>query len=311
MLSIFLAVVLDFIIGDPQNFPHPVKLMGQMISYEEKIARRFTKSDKKLKLCGLIIVILNVTLGLLVPYLLLRIVKENKIIYTILNTYLIYTCIAAKCLHHEANMVSKALDKGVNEGRKRLSYIVGRDTSQLTKDKIIKATVETVAENTSDGVIGPLFYIALLGAPGGIAYKFINTMDSMLGYMNDKYINLGFFPAKTDDLFNLIPARITGLLMNISSIGRFNVINGFKIMKRDNKNHKSPNSGFPESTVAGLLGIQLGGGNFYHGIFVDKPTIGNEINEINKNHIKDTIEIMYRSEIAFLIIYYLIIIVSN
>ena len=311
MLSLILAVVLDFLIGDPSNFPHPVKLMGRIISIEEKLARKWFKSDKGLKLSGLIIVIVNISLGFLIPFIILKTTKEYKVLYTILNTYLIYTCIAAKCLHHEANMVSKALDKGLDEGRKRLSYIVCRDTSQLTEEKIIKATVETVAENTSDGVIGPLFYIAILGAPGGVAYKFINTMDSMLGYMNDKYINLGFFPAKTDDLFNLIPARITGLLMNISSIGRFNVINGFKIMKRDNKNHKSPNSGFPESTVSGLLGIQLGGGNFYYGMFVDKPTIGNEVNKINRSHIKDTIEIMYRSEIAFLIIYYLIIIVSN
>lgn len=311
MLSLIFAVVLDFLIGDPYNFPHPVKLMGRIISLEEKLAKKITKSRKTLKLSGLIIVIVNVLLGFLAPFLLLKLVKENKILYTILNTYLIYTCIAARCLHHEAIMVSKALGKGIEEGKNRLSYIVGRDTSQLTEEKIIKATVETVAENTSDGVIGPLFYIALLGAPGGLAYKFINTMDSMLGYMNEKYIDLGYFPAKTDDLFNLIPARITGFLMNIASIGRFDFINGFKIMKRDSKNHKSPNSGYPESVVAGLLGIQLGGGNYYHGIFVDKPNIGDDINKINKVHIKNTVEIMYRSMIAFLIIYYLIIILIN
>ena len=311
MLSLIIAVILDFLIGDPHNFPHPVKLMGRIISLEENVVIKIIKSKKALKLSGLVIVIVNVLLGFLAPFLLLKLVKENKILYTIINTYLIYTCIAARCLHHEAIMVVKALEKGIEEGRKRLSYIVGRDTSQLTEEKIIMATVETVAENTSDGVIGPLFYIALLGAPGGLAYKFINTMDSMLGYMNEKYIDLGYFPAKTDDLFNLIPARITGFLMNIASIGRFDFKNGFKIMKRDSKNHKSPNSGYPESVVAGLLGIQLGGGNYYHGIFVDKPNIGDEINKINKVHIKNTIEIMYRSMIAFLIIYYLIIILVN
>lgn len=307
MLSLILAVVLDFLIGDPSSFPHPVKLMGRVISLEEKLARKWSKSSKGLKLLGLIIVILNISLGFLIPFIILKATKEYKVLYTIINTYLIYTCIAARCLHHEAIMVSKSLDKGLEEGRTRLSYIVGRDTSELTEEKIIKATVETVAENTSDGVIGPLFFIALLGAPGGLAYKFINTMDSMLGYMNEKYIDLGYFPAKTDDLFNLIPARITGLLMNIASIGRFDFKNGFKILRRDSKNHKSPNSGFPESAVAGLLGIQLGGGNYYHGVYVDKLNIGDEINKISRKHIKNTIEIMYRSEIAFIIIYYLII----
>ena len=203
-------------------------------------------------------------------------------------------------------MVYRALEKGVEGGRKRLSYIVGRETSNLNEEEIIKATVETVSENTADGVIGPLFYIVLFGAPGGLAYKFINTMDSMLGYMDDKYRYLGYFPAKVDDLFNLIPARLTGLLMNISSIGRFDYRNGFKILKRDRRNHKSPNSGYPESATAGLLGIQLGGGSYYHGIYVDKPSIGDKIHEINKSHIKDSIEIMYRTEIGFLIIVLLI-----
>lgn len=306
MLDVAYAVVLDFIIGDPNNFPHPVRLMGKLISLEENVARRWCKTSRSLKVSGLIIVIVNVIIGFLIPFLLLRLLEDIKMAYTIFNTYLIYTCIAARCLHHESIMVSKALDKGLDEGRKRLSYIVGRDTSQLSEEKIIAATVETVAENTSDGVIGPLFFIFLFGAPGGVAYKFINTMDSMLGYMNEKYIDLGYFPAKSDDLFNLIPARITALLMNISSLGRFNLKNGFKIMKRDSRNHKSPNSGYPESTVAGLLGIRLGGGNYYHGIFVDKPYIGDEIDKISRKNIRSTIEIMYRSEIAFLIIYYLI-----
>lgn len=200
-------------------------------------------------------------------------------------------------------MVAKATDKGLDEARKRLSYIVGRDTRQLSEESIIKATIETVAENTSDGVIGPLFYIVIFGPPGGLVYKFINTMDSMLGYMNERYMYLGYFPAKVDDLLNLIPARITGLLMNIGSLARFDIKNGLRIMKRDNKNHKSPNSGYPESSVAGLLGIQLGGGNYYHGQYVDKPFIGDTVNTINKEQIKYTIEIMYRTELAFLILY--------
>lgn len=302
MLNIIIAVVLDFFIGDPYNFPHPVKLMGKIISFEEKLARKWFK-DSGLKLAGLIIVAINISIGFLIPLLLLNAIKGYSVIYTIVDTYLIYTCMAAKSLSYEAKKVKEFLNYSLENGRIRLSYIVGRDTSQLSKEEVIKATVETVAENTSDGVIGPLFFIMILGVPGGMAYKFVNTMDSMLGYMDDRYKNLGYFPAKVDDLLNLIPARLTTLLMLISSIGKFNIKNGFRIMKRDCRNHKSPNAGFPESAVAGLLGIQLGGGGYYHGIYIDKPTIGDEVNKITESKIIKTVEIMYRSQILLLLVY--------
>ncbi len=306
MLNIFLAVLLDLIIGDPYSFPHPVKLMGNIINMEEKLIRRHFKSKKHLKIAGFFVVVINISLAFLIPLLLLNMVKDNKLLYNIISTYLIYTCIAARCLSDEAIKVSNALDKGIEEGRNRLSYIVGRDTKNLNEEEIIKATIETVAENTSDGVIAPLFYIMLLGIPGGLAYKFVNTMDSMLGYLNDKYIDLGFFPAKVDDLFNLIPARLTAILMNISSLGKFNAKEGFRIMIRDRRNHKSPNSGYPESSVAGLLGIQLGGSNYYHGMLVEKPTIGDKKNQLNKTQIYNTIEIMYRSLFLMVLLYFIL-----
>ncbi|NLV88472.1 MAG: cobalamin biosynthesis protein CobD [Tissierellia bacterium] len=304
--NIILAVILDFILGDPYSFPHPVKLMGRIISLEDKVARRIAKTNKGLKFAGFIIVVINISLGFLIPFLLLKAIKPYNILYNIVNVYLIYTCIAARSLHYEAMKVYKALNLGIEEARIRLSYIVGRDTKNLSEEGIVRATVETVAENTSDGVIAPLFYITLLGAPGGLAYKFINTMDSMLGYMNEKYKDLGYFPAKLDDIFNFLPARITGLLMSLGSIGRFNLVNGIKIMFRDRKNHKSPNAPYPEGAVAGLLGIQLGGSNYYHGKLVEKPTIGDKINPINKKHIKNSIEIMYRSQVLLVVIYTLI-----
>ena len=304
--NIILAVILDFILGDPYSFPHPVKLMGRIISLEDKVARRIAKTNKGLKFAGFIIVVINISLGFLIPFLLLKAIKPYNILYNIVNVYLIYTCIAAGSLHYEAMKVYKALNLGIEEARIRLSYIVGRDTKNLYEEGIVRATVETVAENTSDGVIAPLFYITLLGAPGGLAYKFINTMDSMLGYMNEKYKDLGYFPAKLDDIFNFLPARITGLLMSLGSIGRFNLVNGIKIMFRDRKNHKSPNAPYPEGAVAGLLGIQLGGSNYYHGKLVEKPTIGDKINPINKKHIKNSIEIMYRSQVLLVVIYTLI-----
>ncbi|MDR7855761.1 adenosylcobinamide-phosphate synthase CbiB [Tissierella sp.] len=304
LISIILAVILDFIIGDPYSFPHPVKLMGRIISFEDKLARRVARSKQGLKLAGFIIVIINISLGFFVPYVFLQFLKQYKILYIIVNTYLIYTCIAARCLHDEAIKVSKAINISIEQGRTRLSYIVGRETKNLAEEEIIKATVETVAENTSDGVIAPLFYIMLLGAPGGLAYKFINTMDSMLGYMNEKYIDLGYFPAKVDDIFNYIPSRLTGILMCLSSLGKFNAKDGIKVMIRDRKNHKSPNCAYPEGAVAGLLGIQLGGNNYYHGKLVEKPTIGDRINDITKVDINNTIEIMYRSEFLLLITYF-------
>ncbi len=306
VISIILAVILDFIIGDPYFFPHPVKLMGRIITFEEKIVRKITKSERGLKIAGFSIVIINISIVFFLPYLLLNYLQQYKLLHFVVNTYLIYTCIAARCLHYEAIQVSKAIEKGIEEARTRLSYIVGRETKNLSEEEIVRATVETVAENTSDGVIAPLLYIILLGAPGGLAYKFINTMDSMLGYMNEKYIDYGYFPAKTDDIFNYIPSRITGIFMCLGSLGKFNIRNGFKIMIRDRKNHKSPNCAYPEGAVAGLLGIQLGGNNYYHGKLVEKPTIGDKIREIKKTDIKNTIEVMYRSEVLLLIIYAII-----
>ena len=306
-MSILIASILDFIIGDPYNFPHPVKLMGRVISFEDRIARKITNNSIVLKLMGLLIVVINITLGFFIPYHLLRLLEPYKWIYTIVNIYLIYTCVASRCLHYEAFKVVDALKESLEQGRKRLSYIVGRDTTKLSEEEIIKATIETVAENTSDGVIAPLLYIMILGAPGGLMYKFVNTMDSMLGYMNEKYIDLGYFPAKVDDVFNYIPARITGLLMNISSLFRFNVKNGFKIMIRDRKNHKSPNAIYPEAAVAGLLQIQLGGSSMYHGKLVEKPPIGDKVFYITQRYVKSTVEIMYRSEILLIVIYLLII----
>lgn len=300
VFNILIAVGLDFLIGDPHGFPHPVKLMGNIINLEDRLVRRIFKGGKGLKLAGLIIVLTNIFLGFFIPYLILRFLRAYKVLYNTLEVYLIYTCIAAKSLDVETTKVYKAFDLGLDEARVKLSYIVGRETHSLNEMEIVKGAVETVSENTSDGVIAPLFYIFLFGLPGGLAYKFINTMDSMLGYMNDKYIDLGYFPARLDDIANYLPARLTGFLMIVSSFGRFDISPGLKIMIRDRKNHKSPNSAYPESAVAGLLGVELGGGNYYHGIYVHKPTIGDNLNSLNKSHIQNAIEIMYRSEMLFL-----------
>lgn len=310
MKGILIAVILDLIIGDPYSFPHPVKLMGRLISLEEKLVREINSGRQgrisNLKIGGLLIVISNIILAFTIPYLLLKTIEEYKVLHSIINIYLIYTCIAARSLDKEAMKVYYGLDKGIEEARYKLSYIVGRDTKNLSEEEVIRAAIETVGENTADGVIAPLFYIMLLGAPGGLMYKMVNTMDSMLGYKNEQYMELGFFPAKVDDVYNYIPARLTGVLMCLSSIFRFNVKNGFRIMIRDRKNHKSPNAAYPEGAVAGLLNIQLGGNSYYFGKIVEKPTIGDRIRNIHRQDIKKTIEIMYRTEVLLLVIYGLI-----
>lgn len=303
MISIIMASIIDFILGDPYSFPHPVKLMGRIISMEEDLGRRITHSGKVLKLWGFIMSIVNITLAFIIPLFILKVLRGYMFFYHVFNVYLIYTCIAARCLHKEAVKVVEALDDGLEEGRKRLSYIVGRETDRLSEEEILRATVETVAENTSDGVLAPLLYMMILGAPGGIVYKMVNTMDSMLGYKNDKYRDLGYFPAKIDDVFNYIPARLTGILMNLSSIFRFDVARGFKIMLRDRKNHSSPNAIYPEGAVAGLLGIELGGHGYYSGKLIKKPTIGDPTKSISKGDVRNTIRIMYSSEILMIIFY--------
>jgi adenosylcobinamide-phosphate synthase len=302
MIDLIIAIIIDFLIGDPYSFPHPIKLMGKVIAAQDKITRKVCTTNKQLFYGGFVIVLINIILAFIIPYVALKTLKPYGILYHVVNVYLLYTCIAARCLHNEAIKIYRSFSRGLDEARYRLSFIVGRETKGLEENEIIRATVETVAENTSDGVIAPLFFGIIGGAPLAMVYKMINTMDSMLGYTNEKYQYIGFFPAKTDDVFNFIPARLTGLLMNFSSILRFNFIQGLKVMIRDRKNHKSPNCAYPEGAVAGLLGVQLGGDNVYFGEIIKKPKIGDKIRDLTKEDIKRTIEIMYRTEVAFVII---------
>lgn len=301
MKSILIAVVIDLLIGDPYFFPHPVKFMGHIIVFEEKIIRRISESPKFLKAAGFFLVLINVMLAYFIPKLILN--NFSGLFKEIIEIYFVYTCISARMLHYEAYKVKEALSKGLEDARNRLKYIVGRDTTSLNESEIVAATVETVAENTSDGVIAPLLYICALGTPFGFVYKFINTMDSMIGYKNEKYENLGYFPAKIDDLFNLIPARLTAYLMAFSSFFRFDTKRALKIIARDHGKHLSPNAGYPESAVAGLLGIRLGGGHNYFGKFVYKPYLGDEIRQISPKDIDNTVFIMYMSLLFFIVIY--------
>jgi len=313
LLSIYTGYALDLIIGDPYSFPHPVRFIGKLISFVEKQIRKIATSDKALKIAGFFLwfVVVGVTLGS--TSIVLRLFQFNKIAYFLANSILIYTTLATKCLKDESKKIYKVLKTGdLKKSRIQLSYIVGRDTTNLSEKEIVRATVETVAENTVDGIIAPLFYGFIGGAPLAMAYKAINTLDSTVGYKNDKYYYLGFASAKIDDIANYIPARLGVLLLSIGSLFvGFNFKDALKIGIRDRKNHKSPNCAFSEGSVAGALGIQLGGTNVYFGKEVYKPTIGDKKREIEIEDIVRTNKIMYSSSIISIIIfttfYYLVI----
>ena len=313
LLSIYTGYALDLIIGDPYSFPHPVRYIGKLISIVEKQIRKITSSDKGLKIAGFFLwfIVVGATFG--ITTLVLQLFKFNKLAYFIVNTILIYTTLATKCLKDESVKIYKVLKTGdLDKSRIQLSYIVGRDTTNLNEKEIVRATVETVAENTVDGIIAPLFYGFIGGAPLAMAYKAVNTLDSTVGYKNDKYYYLGFASAKIDDIANYIPARLGVILLPLGSLFTgFNFKDALKIGIRDRKNHKSPNCAFSEGAVAGALGIQLGGTNVYFGKEVYKPTIGDKTREIEIEDIVRTNKIMYSSSIISIIIftvaYYLVI----
>ena len=212
--------------------------------------------------------------------------------------FLAWTCLAARSLHGESRLVAEALARGdIGEARRYLSYIVGRDTADLDEPEIWRATVETVAENTSDGVIAPLFYLMLGGPVLALAYKAVNTLDSMVGYKNDRYLLFGWASARCDDLANWLPARLTGLLMVLAApFTGLSLTGAWWIMVRDGRNHASPNSGIPEAAAAGALGVQLGGTNRYFGKPVAKPTIGDALKPLSREAYRGAVRLMYGAE---------------
>lgn len=309
-MDVIIAVIIDFIIGDPYWFPHPVIYMGKLIRALEKSFRKHVKGNKGLRICGGFIVLILCSVSFLIPFTILSLTKNLMLLRHLINIFIIWTALAAKSLNKEARKVYTALkNNDIEEARIKLSYIVGRDTKGLSEHEIIRAAVETVAENTSDGVIAPLLFAMIGGAPLAMLYKAVNTMDSMLGYKNEKFYYIGYFPAKVDDLFNLIPARITGLLISfVAPVVRGNILKSLKIMFRDRKNHKSPNCAYPEGAAAGAMGIMLGGTNSYFGELVYKPTIGDNVKELSSEHIVSSIKLMYAAEIMASLIF---IIISN
>ncbi len=281
---LILAFVMDSAIGDPRWLPHPVRLFGLAISGVEASLRRFFKTPSAEKFAGVFLVLIVVLPVFFGSYFILDLARSFsqgvvKFLSVIFIIYLTSSTIAIKELVKSAKMVIDAVQAGrLDHARMQLSMIVGRDTQNLSEDDILKATVESLSENLSDGVIAPLFYLVVGGLPFALSYKAINTLDSMVGYRNQRYINFGWASARLDDYVNYIPARITGLFIVISTaivlrsllIARI----AFQTMLRDGGNHLSPNSGVPEAAIAGGIGVRLGGPSTYGGVLVKKPYIG-------------------------------------
>ncbi len=305
IVSFILGFILDQIIGDPMNFPHPIRLIGNLISFFDKTLLGEVDSEKRNpdheRKTGVLLCVLM---------LLITFAVTGAVIFTayFISSYLgimveaILTCyiLAAKSLRVESMKVYYALRDGtIEEARYAVSMIVGRDTSNLDEKGVTRAVVETIAENTSDGVIAPLIYTFLGGPVLGFLYKTVNTMDSMVGYHNDRYENFGFAPAKLDDIVNYIPARISAIFMILAAYIGGNVFDGknaYRIFKRDRYNHKSPNSAQTESVCAGALSLRLAGDASYFGKIVKKPYIGDQIREIELDDIKRACRLMYITE---------------
>ena len=296
VIKIWIAYVLDLIFGDPQNIIHPVQVIGKMISSGEKflLGENSSLSRKYKFFAGMILNITIISLTYGITYLIRRI-SENSIIFTVAEIYLMYTIFSINSLAREGNRVYNILKEGnIERARKDLSYLVSRDTGTMDEKMIIRSTMETISENTVDGIVAPMLYMFLGGLPLSMTYKAINTFDSMVGYKNEKYMDFGKFSAKLDDVANFIPARITGILIVIASmILGYDYKNSLKIFIRDRKNHSSPNSGHAEAGVAGALGVQFGGRVSYFGKEVDKPVIGDKIKDFELEDIKKNIKIMY------------------
>ncbi len=287
------AVVVDLIFADPRHWPHPIVWIGRLITYFEELLRARFKNEPFAGLL-LVLTVLAITgfMSLAALYLTGQMAGWMQ---TLLALWLAASCLALRGLHLESKTVITALADGdVDGARQALSMIVGRETAQLDEAAILRATIETVAENASDGVIAPLFYLCLGGPVGALLYKAVNTLDSMVGYKNQRYLHFGRVAAQLDDLLNWIPARLTGLLLVAAAwTSGLNGRDAWRIMRRDAHLHASLNAGWPEAAAAGALNLRLGGGATYFGEYVEKPTFGDGSEPITLDHYQKMIRLLY------------------
>ncbi len=307
ILPLLIGWFLDLLLGDPQWMPHPVVWFGKMISFGEKHLNK----GKHRKLKGALLSLFFVTFVFVVTWALLYMASLlagnfgfslftlHFSLSTLLSSLIIFYCLAGTTLIREVRQTFLAVDRSLEEGRKQVARIVGRDTSQLSAQEIRTAALETLAENLSDGVIAPLFWLAIGGAPAMLAYKMVNTLDSMIGYKTDRYKDFGCFAARLDDVANYLPARLTAFLMVLAS-GRFTLL---KFVAKYGPRHASPNSGYPEAALAGILGCRFGGPHTYFGQLFDKPYIGDHDRPLTTDDMHIAIRINRTSEcIAILLL---------
>lgn len=291
ILPLLLGWLLDFIFGDPSRLPHPIVWFGKMISWGE---HRLNNGAHRMAKGG-VMAICFILLVFFVVWGLKRLIP-NTILWFILDTIIIFYCLAGTTLIREVREVFLALDRSLDDGRRQVARIVGRDTSQLSAQEVRTAALETLAENLSDGVIAPLFWFALLGTPGILAYKMVNTLDSMIGYRTERYKDFGCWAAHIDDVANYIPARLTALLMVIAS-GKLSLL---KFVWKNGRKHASPNSGYPEAALAGILNCRFGGPHYYFGELFDKPYIGENDRELTTADMRTAVRINRTAELLML-----------
>lgn len=293
ILPIISGWLADRIFGDPERLPHLIVWFGRVIAAGE---RKLNVGKNRMAKGGLLAITL-VCLAFASTYYILSLAGHlSPWLRCVIEAVLIFYCLAGKTLTTEVLNVFKALETSLEQGRRQVARIVGRDTSALTDDEVKKAALETLAENLSDGVIAPMFWLLLLGVPGMVAYKMINTLDSMIGYRTERYVKFGTFAARIDDVANYVPARLTSLLM-IASSGRLSLI-GF--VASHGKRHTSPNSGYPEAALAGILNCRFGGGHYYFGEYMEKPFIGENDRLLASSDVHKAVRICRTAELIML-----------
>lgn len=297
------ALAIDTLIGDPRSRWHPVVIIGNLIAFFEARLLKSTSTARTKNFAGFLLVIIVLALIYVSVYMItLAFSYINPLSAFICNSVLLSFTISPRSLAEAGSEIkSYLLTNDLEQARFKVGWIVGRDTNELNTAEISRATIETVAENIVDGIISPLFYFFIGGVPLAFLYRAVNTLDSMVGYKNEKYLDFGMPAARVDDIFNYIPARITGILILVASfLLRFNTSAAFRSIIRDASNHPSPNSGIAEAGVAGALGIRLGGQNYYGGVSSFRAYMGEPINKLEPSHIDKTIKIMYVATFIFI-----------
>ena len=292
ILPLLIGWLLDLVLGDPTWLPHPVVGFGKMIAFGEKRLNKGGHRKLKGAMMSVFLIVLVFTATWLICYPLTSYLS-------LLTSILIFCCLAGTTLVREVREVFHAVDCSLDEGRKQVARIVGRDTSELSAQEVRTAALETLAENLSDGVIAPLFWLAIGGVPTMMAYKMVNTLDSMIGYRTERYKDFGCWAAHIDDVANYIPARITALLM-IIAVGKPQLIS---FVWRNGRNHASPNSGYPEAALAGILDCRFGGPHYYFGELFDKPYIGENARELTTADMQKAVRINRIVEVLAIILF--------